>query len=256
MSHTVGDRIARPRVVVTRAADQSGPLVERLSRRGFDVVVVPTIRIEDPADGGEALRMALASVQRFRWLVVTSPNGAARVVDGLRTVTSDAAPPTALDVAAVGPGTAAVLEAAGIGVDLVPTQHTAEGLVTAFPEVATEEGAEVLIASADIARDVLPDGLRDKGWEVTVVDAYRNVAVPLTDDDVAELARCDVITFASGSAVRSIVAAVGRDRIPPIVVTIGPIASAAARQVGLAVAAEADPHTIDGLVDAVEVAVS
>jgi uroporphyrinogen-III synthase len=62
----------------------------------------------------------------------------------------------------------------------------------------------------------------------------------------------DAIMFTSASTVEHWVAAAGTDATPPVVVTIGPVTSAAAAALGLAVTAEADPHTIDGLVAALQ----
>ncbi len=50
--------------------------------------------------------------------------------------------------------------------------------------------------------------------------------------------------------------AVGVERVPPVVVSIGPITSATARARGLTVTAEAAEHTIDGLVDALVAALA
>src|SRR5439155_27194949 len=74
-------------------------------------------------------------------------------------------------VAAIGPGTADRLAAAGLRADLVPTEFVAESLADAFPEGAGRVG----IFRAEEAREVLPDRLRDKRWEVEVVAAYRTV---------------------------------------------------------------------------------
>jgi len=65
-------------VVVTRAADQAGPLVERLRDLGATVVEVPTVAVVAPADGGAALADAAGHLERYDWVVVTSANGARR----------------------------------------------------------------------------------------------------------------------------------------------------------------------------------
>ena len=82
---------------------------------------------------------------------------------------------------------------------------------------------------------------------------YRTVPV---DPDPADVARVragevDAITFTSSSTVTNFCDAVGTITGDPAVVSIGPVTSQTARDRGLNVRAEADPHTIDGLVDAV-----
>ena len=80
-------------------------------------------------------------------------------------------------MAAIGPGTAAVLAEAGISVDLQPRQAVAESLLEALGDPPTP-GARLLLARAEVGRDVLPDGLRSLGWSVDVVAAYRTVTPP------------------------------------------------------------------------------
>ncbi|CAN5256019.1 hypothetical protein BH18ACT4_BH18ACT4_12870 [soil metagenome] len=102
---------ARPlfgrRIVVTRAREQASDLAARLRELGADVVELPAIVVDEPADAGQALRAALAAVAagHYRWLVVTSSNGARRVLAALRDG-RDLAP---VKVAAIGPGTADAL---------------------------------------------------------------------------------------------------------------------------------------------------
>jgi uroporphyrinogen-III synthase len=51
--------------------------------------------------------------------------------------------------------------------------------------------------------------------------------------------------------VTNYVAAVGTDDLPPVVVSIGPVTTDAARQLGIDVTLQADEATVAGLVDAV-----
>jgi uroporphyrinogen III methyltransferase/synthase len=93
------------------------------------------------------------------------------------------------------------------------------------------------------------------GWDVEVVAAYATTAVDLSDRDREQIATADAVTFTSSSTVTNFVDAVGPEGVPATVVSIGPITSATARERGLEVAVEADPHTIDALVDALLAAV-
>ena len=152
-------------------------------------------------------------------------------------------------VAAIGPGTAAVLADGGLRADLLPGQFVAESLSDAFP-APPPTGGRVLLARAEVARDVVPDGLRAAGWTVDVVDAYRTVAAEPSDHHRAALATADVITFTSSSTVTRFLEAFGQDAVPPVVACIGPVTADAARACGLTVDVEADAHTVDGLVAA------
>ena len=155
-------------------------------------------------------------------------------------------------IAAIGPGTADRLRHHGIRADLVPDRYVAEAFVDAFPPPETAS-ARVLVARAEQARDVLPDGLRERGYEVDVLPVYRTVKAAPDAETLACVRGGDVdaITFTSSSTVNNFCDAVGDLPEPqPLVVSIGPITSKTAKERGLRVDAEAAEHTIDGLVAA------
>ncbi len=108
----------------------------------------------------------------------------------------------------------------------------------------------MLLARAAVARDVLPDGLRARGWDVDVVEAYRTQPTAISDEQRAAVADADVVTFTSSSTVDAFVDALGVDGHPPVVACIGPVTAATARAHGLPVTIEAPVHTIPGLLDA------
>jgi uroporphyrinogen III methyltransferase/synthase len=56
--------------------------------------------------------------------------------------------------------------------------------------------------------------------------------------------------FTSSSTVERLVAQVGLEAVPPVVVSIGPATSAAARDLGLEVTVEAAEHSVSGVVEA------
>ena len=154
-------------------------------------------------------------------------------------------------VACIGPGTEHALGRHGIRADLVPDRFVAESLLAAFPDPASA-GAKVLLARAESARDVLPEGLAARGYAVDVLAVYRTVPVVPDPADGARVraGQVDAVTFTSSSTVTNFCDAIGPLDHCPVVVSIGPITSDTARARGLRVDAEADPHTIDGLVDA------
>jgi len=238
------------RVVVTRARAQAGELVGRLAALGAATVEVPAIEIVDPDDGGASLDAAVERLGDYDWLVLTSPNGARRLLDALDRAGRDARALGGVRLATIGPGTAAALAAARLIPDLVPPRFVAESLLDAFPDPPEPRGGRVLLVRAAVARDVLPAGLATRGWDVDVVDAYRSEPVPLSEAQATALAGAEIVTFTSSSTVTNLLAAAGGRPLPPVVAAIGPVTAATAREHGLDVAVEAEVHTIDGLVDA------
>ena len=200
---------------MTRPREQAQPLVDELERRGFDVVVEPLIAVEslsdDPIDVGG-----------YDWVIVTSPNGARELTRRMSVAPAR--------IAAIGPGTAAALEEAGLRADVVAEVHTQEGLVAALPAPQ-----RALFVGAEGARSHLADEL---GAEF--LPAYRAVEL-----EVDELPAVDLALLMSASAARAYAHAGGRG--PAI--SIGPQTTSAAREHGVDVVAEAESHDMRGLVD-------
>lgn len=242
----MGGPLHRLRVVVTRPRDQAASLIEALERHGAEAVPVPTIGIEDPPDGGLALRAGLRTLRADDWVVITSPNGAARV--GSMVAESPLAP--GVKVAVVGPGTKARAEAEGLSVDLVPDDAIAEGLAARFP-ARPSTGGRVLLARAEVARETLPVQLTLMGWNVDDVVAYRTVHLDVDEADRAACGAADAVAFTSGSTVESLVAAVGLDGLPAAVFAIGPATAEVAEHLGVHVDVVSPEHTIPGLVDSI-----
>lgn len=231
-------------IVVTRASHQGGQLAGPLRELGADVIEFPVIEIVEPADGGAGLSHAVANIATYEWVVLTSPNGAARFLNEV----GDPRKLATTRIAAIGPGTAAALAEARLVADLVPAEFVAESLLAEFPAVTG--GGRVLLARAEVARDVLPDGLRAAGWSVDIVDAYRTVAATPDPAALERVASAELVTFTSSSTVQRFVDLVGVGGVPPRIASIGPVTSATARSLGLEPSIEASVHTIAGLVEA------
>ncbi len=221
-------------VAVTRARAQASPLAARLRELGADVIEAPAIRTV-------SLAAEVPELGAYDLLVVSSPNGVRELFTHLR----DARALAGLRVAAMGPGTARALQEHGIAADIVPARSVAEGMVEALADV---DARRVLIARGKEGRDVLPDALRERGAEVDVLALYETVPEPLGAEEIAAVQRADYVTFTSASTVRNLgVEALGAGKL----VSIGPATSAELRAHGREPDLEADPHTPDGLVDAV-----
>jgi uroporphyrinogen III methyltransferase/synthase len=249
----IADRpLAGRGVVVTRARAQASDLSARLRDLGADVVELPVIRIA-PIPGGEDIDRMVAAIGEYDLLVLTSVNGVDQLFARLRERGADArAIRRDARVVAIGPATAARLEAHGVVPDLVPERYVAEGILEAL---APEDlrGRRVLVARAREARAELVHGLRAMGAAVDEVALYETLADTPSEADLERALRAGYLTFTASSTVTRFLGLLG-DRGPAAVggrvVSIGPITSATARAAGLPVHAEAREHTIDGLVAA------
>ena len=246
------------RVVVTRARAQAGELSVELEKRGAEVLEFPTIEVRPPDDLGP-LDAAIRDLDSFDWLVFTSVNGVEAFMErlghhglDLRAVPRDA------KVAAIGPATAERVGKAGLRVDVVPREFRAEALIK---ELSGDElaGKRVLIPRARVAREILPEKLREAGAEVVVPPAYESVPSSEGKDELArrlEAGEVDCVTFTASSTVENFVGAFGEGEARRLlsgtrVACIGPITADTARGRGIRVDVEAREYTISGLVEAV-----
>jgi uroporphyrinogen III methyltransferase/synthase len=238
------------RIVVTRAQEQAGALASRLRALGADAIELPAIEIR-PADDYSALDAAIARLESYDWLIFTSANGVRFFLERLDCSPRDVRAIRAR-IAAIGPATKAALEALHLKVDRIGGEFVAESLLEAF---AADDltGKRILLARAAVARETLPLGLRARGAQVDVATAYRTAAPANLGAAGREmLPQSDWITFTSSSTVENLVAAVGADALAGIrVASIGPVTSATARKLGVAVTVEAAQFDEDGLISAI-----
>ena len=241
------------RIVVTRATQQAHALSDKLRELGADVVEMPATQIArlDLAP----LRAAIAQLSRYGWLILTSQNAVSIFWEQLLGEGKDSRALAGLKVAAVGPATAGALLEHGITVDIIPQRFVAEGLLEMLRDRDDVSGKRVLYVTAEGARDVLPQGLREIGADVSVVEAYRSIADGEGAEKLAraiETGKLDLATFTSGSSVRGYVDAIGEDLARQVpAASMGPQTSEALREAGIDVKTEAKESTIDGLVSAV-----
>ena len=234
-------------VLVTRPADQSVELVRRLRRLGATAIVAPAIEIGPARSAALTAALRDLSAGRFAWITLTSRATVEMLASRL-----DSPSAVRAKVAAIGEGTSTAFHAwARRDPDLMPTAFTTAGLARAFPRGT----GRVLCARADIAPAGLEDAIATKGWSPLRVDAYRTRLARSLPADAQSALRdggIDAITFTSASTVRGFVGAMGVVRGNPKVVSIGPVTAREAREHGLRVSAVARPHTIEGLVAALE----
>jgi uroporphyrinogen III methyltransferase / synthase len=244
------------RIVVTRPRTQAGGLARRLCELGAEVIEFPTISIESPMDYAPMDR-AIAQLDQYDWLFFTSVNGVQSFFERLRHLRSDSPGIEHLKVVAIGPETAARLQAEGVHIYLVPAKYQAEGILEEL-DAAEIRGRRILMPRAAKAREILPETLRHWGASVDVVQAYQTVLPQDCSFALHELLQrqIDVITFTSSSTVENFLRILkGEDpnRILQgvIVACIGPITARTIVESGLRADIVSSEFTIPGLVAAI-----
>ena len=241
------------RIVVTRAGAEAESLAARLRDLGAVPLVRPLIAITPPADP-TPLDTALRELGNVDWLICTSANAVAAIIERLRVLGNRAGRPATLRVGAVGSATAAAFAAAGWRVDRIPATQTAAGLATAFDDIS---GKRILIPASALARPILADSLRARGATVQTLVAYRTVIVPPVPGEpligALQAGTIDAVTLTSPSTVRGLLPFLTEsEQSPahPALVCIGSTTADAAREANLTVSAVAASHSAPGLIDA------
>jgi len=176
------------RVIVTRPRPQAVQWVQWLVARGIDALALPLIDIGEPADV-TAVEQAWSRLDSRRLVVFVSPNAAEQFFR-LRPV--DAAWPSNLTAASIGPGTTQTLQRLGLPAAAIvepardAPQFDSEALWARL-RGRDWSGAMVLIVRGDGGREWLADTMRQHGAKVDFVAAYRRTTPQITGDALASL---------------------------------------------------------------------
>jgi uroporphyrinogen III methyltransferase/synthase len=250
------------RVIVTRAAKQSGEMTRALEAIGAEVISCPTIEIKEPSSW-EQLDRALIHLSWFDWLAFTSVNGVEFFLGRMDALKHGRGELESHRICAVGRKTAERLERENIVVDLTPERFTAEDLAQEFAKRFGMHqrlyGSRMLLPASRTTRDVIRPAMEKIGVYVEVVEAYQTVAPAAKGENVARLLRdagADYIVFTSPSTVANMAAILEADHLAPHladtrVACIGPVTAEAARSHGLTVHIQPEEHTGKAVVAAI-----
>ncbi len=245
------------RIAITRPEAQAEREVWRLTELGAQPILLPVIATAPPVAWDEVDAL-LPRLGEFDWIVFTSVNGVRGLLGRLWETGGDVRHIAKARFAAIGEGTAAALAEFSLRADLVPTSFRAEALAELLtPHVA---GKRVLWAKASRGRDVLPVALRAAGAHLEEVPVYQNLDVEAFPDAgraALEQGEIDWVCLSSPSIARNfarLMPLAARDRLGTHlqIATISPVTSAAAKEAGLPVQAEASEHTWNGMFAAIQ----
>ena len=263
----------KPTVLLTRPQHQAEPMQTELESLGFHVLLQPAIDILPP-DSWSELDAVIRSMgqNQYDWLVFSSSNGVDSFfnrlddcVDGNPTfcpssnITKIACHKISVPkIAVVGHGTdSALCRRLGRRADVVPNDFTAEGVVQALSEEASQ-GKSFLLLRASRGRDVLKKQLAGLGGTVTEIAVYRSVDRVQADAQIIECLRqgqIDYITITSSAIAHSLVNMFGNLLRHSRLVSISPLTSQTLCSLGFPPDYESDVPSHTGMIWALEQAV-
>lgn len=244
------------RVVVTRSRGQASIFAEMLIDRGATTIEFPTIDVVPPASWAE-LDNAIDTIASYQWVIFTSANAVRFFFERLRSRGKDIRLLKGVSICAVGPKTAESIEQYGLRADLIPSEFKAEGVLAALGGVNVK-GWKFLIPRAKVAREIIPDKLRELGAEVTVATAYENVKPTSDVERVRKLfqeKKIAAVTFTSSSTVHNFVEILGQKEYKSLldgvtVACIGPVTAKTAEEYGMKIDIMPKEYTLPAFVDA------
>lgn len=243
-------------VLVTRPASSAGEFIALLEAAGARVIHLPTVEISDP-DSWEECDRAIINLRQYDGVFFTSKNAVEKFVGRVNALSGEAfVLLTRRAIYAVGEKTEEALEELGIPVTAAPEIYSAEELGTLFTREQVE-GRRFLFPKSKIARDILPNALRELNAVVDEVVVYKTVAPQQWDLDSVRNAlvngSVDVVTFFSPSSVRNFVQMMGHRCVVHVpIAVLGPTTESAARTLGLDIAIVAPQATGKSLVESLE----
>ncbi|MCL1469069.1 uroporphyrinogen-III C-methyltransferase [Argonema antarcticum] len=243
-------------ILVTRSVGQSEEFTNLLQQAGAMVIEMPTLEIGPPSSW-ESLDRAIANIQTFNWLILTSTNGVDYFFARLEAQEKDVRALAALKIAVVGKKTAQRLKQHCLNPDFIPPDFVADSLVENFPEQL--EGQKILFPRVETGgREILVQELTAKGAMVIEVPAYQSqcpATVPALALDALQRKTVDAITFASSKTVQYFCQLIGELRSADLlegvwIASIGPQTSKTCQQLFGRVDVEAKEYTLEGLFQA------
>jgi len=244
------------RLLVPRPSGQAERTARAIRARGGEPIVLPLIAIGPPPDVA-ALERAASNVRDYDWVLFTSENGVERFFAVVRRLGHDARVFGQSRVGVIGPRTADALRRFGLDADVIADEHVGEGLARDVLKHGVPR--RVLLARALVARDALPNALREAGAAVDVVAAYETSPVLEAGEELRRLVAAksiDAILLTSSSTVEAVVERLGPGAAELLagvtVASIGPVTTKSAESLGIRVDVAARTFTVDGLLDALE----
>jgi uroporphyrinogen III methyltransferase/synthase len=243
------------RVLVTRPKHQAADLVRRLEQLGAVPLVLPAVEVRDPPDW-RPVDHAISRLKEYDWLVFTSVNGVSYFFRRLFATGRDLRAVGHLKFAAIGPSTADALARLHLTADVVPPAFRSEDLAAALKSVAG--GKRILLARADRGRDVLRQELSSIA-HVDQIAVYSQVdAVAPDAPALLALSRGEIafVTFTSANIAKAVLSQLDETARMRVrdgsvkLVSISPVTSAAIREMGYEIAAEATEYTTEGVIRA------
>ncbi|WMM23869.1 uroporphyrinogen-III C-methyltransferase [Tissierella sp. MB52-C2] len=240
-------------IVITREKSYASETINKIEELGGNVISFPTIKVEKISPN-EELDKSIRNITNYSYLIFTSVNGVNIFFQRFFQLGMDIRTLANIEIAAVGPKTAAAIGKYGINPDIIPNEFVAEGLIDELSKVLSKED-NVLIPRAKIGRNELINELsqiatiNDLKIYHTVKDEENKEEIMDTLNDLDSY----YLLFTSSSTFTNFSEILKEDVGPALekgkIVSIGPITTKTIEEAGYSVYKQAKEYTIDGILE-------
>ena len=239
-------------VLITRPEREASMLKRKLETKGIPSLLAPLIKLSLTEDL-QPIKEQLNQMEKFDWVIFTSPNSVAFFFEIIEKENIKLYFFPNLKFATVGEKTKMKLEELGYRTNFVPIKFTAKVLAENIHDI---KGKNILIPTSNLSNRDYINTLEKRSARVTAIKIYNNQENKVDEATLSKLYESELkyITFCSGSAIHSFVRQLGpfdeflKDKM---VITIGPSTTYVAKELNIDVDFEANPHTEDGIVEAI-----
>lgn len=236
------------KVLVTASRPMAKKLGELLEQEGAEPVLFSLVMTHRRVE--ERFIQAMREIEQYTWIVLTSANGVEAFFDSLKEQRIDIRKLAHIKFAVIGDGTARALEAKGIFCDYIPTAYSSKDMADSMIPLLTKEDKVLLLRAKEASKE-LPGALAESGISYETVALYETKYDMRKGEELNRILKdIDYVTFASSSAVKAFTSMVSEENKNCCAhISIGPVTSKTARELGVTIDETASTYTAQGIVD-------
>jgi uroporphyrinogen III methyltransferase/synthase len=245
------------RILITRKYTEE---LSELEELGAEIIEFPTIEIVEPEDH-EELDKCIDIINTYNWLIFTSKNAVDFFFKRFFIKDMDIRDLKGIKICAVGSKTASHIKKYGIKVDIIPEKFNAEGLIAVFQNQSdinrqqTLKGLRFLLPRSEIAREILPEKIKELGGEIDTPITYRTIKPHSHGKRLRRFlkeGKITIATFTSASTFNNFIEIIGDDARELLkgvaIAVIGPVTAKAVENAGFKVSIIPKESTIESMV--------
>lgn len=236
------------KVLVTASRPMAKKLGALLEEEGAEPILFSLVITHRRTD--ENFIKAMREIDEYTWIVLTSANGVEAFFDSLKEQKIDIRKFAHIKFAVIGDGTARALEAKGIYCDYIPTTYSSKDMADCMIPLLTKEDKVLLLRAKEASRE-LPKALEENKISYEAVSLYETKYDERKGEELNRILKdMDYVTFASSSAVKAFTSMVSEENKNCCAhISIGPVTSKTAKELGVTIDKTASTYTAQGIVD-------